>query len=175
MYNKLLITNLKFNIMKSLKVKIIALIVATGMISYNLMAQKAGKNVPQNVVTAFSAQYPQVQLKKWKTTRDTYIALFILNGKKYMASYSPDGNWVNTERMIRHTASLPDGVMSFIKTNGYASWHIDQLEKLQTPSQSIYMVMVDNHSGNPDGYENAGSSVDKTLYFSNNGSFIKAN
>jgi hypothetical protein len=159
--------------MKNLKIKTIILIVAMGMISYGTMAQKSKKDVPQAVLTAFSAKYPQVQLKGWKTKDKMYIASFVMDSKKYKASYSYDGNWLNTVRNIRHTTSLPDQARLYLKKSSYASWHIDNMQKLTTPAQNIYQVEVDNASGNRMVYEDAISFEDKMLCFNDKGELIK--
>jgi hypothetical protein len=160
--------------MKSLKIKAIILVATIGMITYSAMAQNPNNNVPQAVLTAFSAKYPDVQLKKWKTNHSTSIALFVMNNKKYQASYSNNGEWLNTVRNIKHTSSLPVQAMLYLKKGNYASWHIDNMERLRTPSQNIYQVEVDNASGNKMLYEDAGSFEDKLLSFNDNGQLIKA-
>jgi hypothetical protein len=159
--------------MKNLKIKTIILIVAMGMISYNTMAQKSYNDVPQAVLTSFAAKYPQVQLKGWKTKDKMYIASFVMDSKKYKASYSDDGNWLNTVRNIRHTTSLPDQARLYLKKSSYASWHIDNMQKLATPAQNIYQVEVDNASGNRMVYADAISFEDKMLCFNDKGELIK--
>jgi len=155
-------------------VKTIILIVAIGIISFNTMAQTADNKVPQAVLTSFSAKYPHAELKKWKANNNTYMARFIMNDKKYEASYSGNGNWLNTKRDIRHIKNLPDQIRMFLKSGSYASWHIDDMERLRTPSQNMYRVEVDNASGNKFTYEDAGSFEDYVLCFNDNGKLIKA-
>ena len=159
--------------MKNLKVKTIALIAAIGLISYSSMAQQIGKDVPPAIVKEFSTKYPGVQLNSWKAKDNAYIASFIMNSKAYKASYSADGTWLNTERTIRHISSLPEGVKSYLKNGYFASWHIDNMERVRTPMQNMYEVEVDNNSGNQMVYENAGSVEDKMLCFNDNGKLIK--
>lgn len=160
--------------MKSLKIKACILIAAIGMITYSAMAQNTYNKVPQAVLAAFSAKYPGVQLKKWKTNHNTSTAVFVMNNKKYQASYSNDGGWLNTVRNIKHTSGLPVEAMLYLKKGNYASWHIDNMERLRTPSQNIYQVEIDNASGNKMLYEDAGSFEDKLLSFNDNGKLIKA-
>jgi len=167
------INNIGLKIMKNLKVKTIIIIAAMGMISYNTMAQKSNNDVPQAVLAAFSAKYPQVQLKGWKTKDKMYIASFVMDSKKYKASYSDNGDWLNTVRNIRHTSSLPDQARIYLKKSSYASWHIDNMQKLATPLQNMYQVEVDNASGNKILYEDAVSFEDKMLCFNDNGELIK--
>ena len=164
--------NFNIKIMKNLKVTVI-LIAAMGIISYSAMAQKADNNVPQAVLTAFSAKYPQAQLKSWKTKHNTCTASFVINNKNYKAAYSTDGNWLNTVRNIRHTSSLPSEVSLYLKKGSYASWHIDDMERVRTPLQNMYQVEVDNNSGNKMIYEGGGSFEDKVLCFNDHGKLIK--
>jgi hypothetical protein len=62
----------------------------------------------------------------------------------------------------------------YLKNSKYASWHIDNLAKVQTPMSSMYMVQLDNHSGNTS-YENIGSDVTENLYFNSKGNLVAAN
>jgi hypothetical protein len=167
-------TNLNLKIMKNVQVKTIILIAAMWIISYNTMAQKATDMVPQAVIASFSAQYPQAQVKDWKIKNNDYIASFILNNRKSQAFYSPDGAWLNTEITIRHTRSLPMDVRLSLKKGNYASWYIDEIKNVKTPSHNMYLVQVDNNSGNKMVYEDAGSVDNRTLYFNDNGTLIKA-
>ena len=155
--------------MKSLKT--IILIAAMGIISYTTKGQKAN-NIPPAVLTAFSAKYPQAQLKHWKIKNNVCTASFAAANKKYIASYSADGTWISTVRNIRHVSSLPDQARMFLKKS-YASWHIDNMERLRTPSQNVYQVEIDNDSGNKMHYEDAGSFEDYLLCFNDEGKLIK--
>ncbi len=159
--------------MKNVQIKTIILIAAMWIISYNTMAQKAIDMVPQAVIASFSAQYPQVQVKRWETKNNDYIASFILNKRKCNAFYSPEGAWLNTEITIRHTRSLPVDVRLSLKNGHYASWYVDEIQNVKTPSKNMYLVQVDNNSGNKMVYEDAGSVDNRTLYFNDNGTLIK--
>ena len=147
------------------------LVFAAGMVSYSAMAQTNG--TPQTVSTAFNTRYMNAQMVKWKMKKDTCVAKFGMAGKKYEAFYMPDGSWIKTERDVKHKANLPMQARMLLK-NKYASWHIDGMQKVETPARSMYLVDIDNHSGMPNDTEN-GSDVDKTLTFSQNGRLIKVN
>jgi len=95
--------------------------------------------------------------------------------RRYKAFYSKDGSWLSDERNMRHTSSLPTGVVLYLKKGKYASWHIDGFKKVQTPSESIYLVQVDNNSGNQMAYENLGSIENRMLYFNSSGELLKIN
>jgi len=159
--------------MKNLKVQTVILIVVMGLISYNTMAQKATKMVPQAVLIAFSVKYPQEELKNWKTKNNVYIASFAMADKKYRASFSNDGSWLSTETKIRKKANLPSQVQAYLKKSDYASWYIEKMEKVQTPLQNMYQVQIDNNSGNPTSYSNAGALENKMLCFNREGKLLK--
>jgi hypothetical protein len=152
-------------------IKSIILTITVGLISFNASAQR-GANVPQGVLTAFSSKYPQAQVKKWKSTSDVYAAYFTNDGKKYVASYSKNGDWVNTERDISRPSGLPVVLQSFLKTGTYASWHIDDMMRVRTPLQNMYVIKLDNHSGSPFEYEDMGSAENKMLSFNDNGKLL---
>jgi len=156
--------------MKNLKVKTIILIAAIGLISYNTMAQKAQNMVPQAVITAFSAKYPQAQLKGWQTKNNACTASFAVANKKYKASFYNDGRWISTETQVKRSSPK---ILAYLKKNNYASWYVDKIEKVETPMQSMYQVQIDNNSGNPTSYSNAGAIENKMLCFNDNGKLIK--
>ncbi|HZY39433.1 MAG TPA: PepSY-like domain-containing protein [Mucilaginibacter sp.] len=145
---------------------------AAGMIAFSAIAQKKN-DVPQAVLTAFSTKYPQAQVKKWKPSGDTYLARFTNDNKKYQASYSKTGEWISTEREIDRPSGLPTELQSFLKTSTYASWHIDDMKRVRTPMQNMYVIKLDNHSGSPFDYEDMGSAENKSLSFNDNGKLIK--
>jgi len=152
-------------------IKSIILTVTVGLISFNALAQK-NDNVPQGVLSAFLTKYPQAQVKKWKSTGNAYVAYFTNDNKKYMASYSKTGEWVDTERDISRSSGLPVGLQSFLKTGTYASWHIDDMKRVRTPLQNMYEIQLDNHSGSPFDYEDMGSAENRMLKFSDDGKLL---
>lgn len=160
--------------MKTLNIKFIILIALIGILSYNAYAQKKIKQVPPAVNTAFNNQYPNVNLKNWYTDAGQYIACFRYNNRDWMAHYSADGNWLRSERNIRHIASLPYNVRMALKNSKYASYHVDEMASLQMPDHSsVYRLRVDNNSGNKVAYENAGAVDNENLYFNDNGRLIR--
>jgi hypothetical protein len=152
-------------------VKTIALIFIMVSISFNTMAQKTD-GVSQNTLSAFSAKYPHAQVKNWKEKKGIDMATFTMDGKKYQASYSQDGNWLMTERIVRHMASLPEELRSYLKTSKYASWNIDDMKKVHMPGQDEYQLHVDNHSGSPFRYNDAVSADDQMLRFDVRGKLL---
>jgi hypothetical protein len=157
--------------MKTL-VKFIFLVIL-GVISNNAIAQKQSVQVPLAVQSAFSTKYPQVHLKSWKAGKNQYMASFVMDNKECIALYSKDGDWISTETDLG-LSKLPPEVVSSLRKSNYASYHIDDVEDMQTPSSDLYLLKVDNNSGNKMVYENAGSVNDEVLYFSHDGTLVNA-
>jgi hypothetical protein len=157
--------------MKTLKT--IILIAAMGMISYHTMAQKAN-TIPQSVTADFSSKYPGIQVKKWNTENNQYVASFKMNGRRCQAFFTVNGNWLNTEIEMRHLKNLSPDIRTSLRNSRYASYHIDNVERLRTPHEEMYIVEVDNNSGNKMLYDNIGSFDDQLLYFTHSGRLIKS-
>lgn len=161
--------------MKTLGLKSILLVAAIGTLSYNAMAQKKVKNVPPVVSSAFANQYPQANLKGWEMDRSQYIAEFKYDNRDWMAHYSADGNWLRSERNIKHIANLPADIRMAVLNSKYASYHVDEIARLQMPGQNnMYRLRVDNNNGNKVAFENAASVDNESLYFTEHGRLVKA-
>lgn len=154
-------------------IKTIILIAVMGMFSYQTMAQKI-KEVPQAVQSDFSAKYPEVQVKKWQIDHGQYLASFKLNGRECIATYSPDGTWVSTETTMRHIKNLSPDIKASLRNSKFSSYNIDVVKDIKTPTKDMYMLEVDNNSGNKMLYDNIGSFDDELLYFSHSGQLIKS-
>ena len=115
------------------------------MLSQSMTAQgDSTLVVPQKVVTAFTTQFPNAHLKKWEQRTEGYIADFRQDGKKYFAYYTGEGAWKGTESPIKWTRQLPAAVKEGWKTSGYYSWYVEDIKKIQTPEQPLYVLHVDN-------------------------------
>ncbi len=160
--------------MKNLRIKVIVLVMVMGIISNNIMAQKGTGLVPQAVLSAFSTNYSQAYLTNWKKSNDQFVASFTLNKEKCKAYYTKDGSWIKTETEMRSLANLPLEIRSSLKKGSYASYHVDRIEDVKMPSKNMYLLQVDNESGNMSAYENAGSVDDELLYYNDNGKLIRS-
>lgn len=153
--------------------KTIVLVAAMGMISYQTTAQK-GSSVPQAVTTDFASKYPGVHVKKWKRENNQYVASFKMNRRQCQAFYTLNGDWLNTQIEMRHLKNLSSDIRAALGHSKYASYHIDGVERLRTPHEEMYIVEVDNNSGNKILYDNIGSYDDQLLYFSHDGRLTKS-
>lgn len=156
--------------MKTLIAKTIILCSTIGLITCSAMAQTTQ---PMPVTNAFNAKYPTAKVKEWKMKGDTSIAMFEMNGRHYKAFYTSDGMWVKSERNVKHLSTFPMQAQMYLKNSKFASWHIDNLAMVTTPRHNMYMVSLDNHSGNTS-YESNGDNVTQDSYFTGSGRLVKA-
>jgi hypothetical protein len=154
--------------------KKIIVMIALGLFFQTMMAAQSHTPVvvPQTVINAFTAQFPEGKLKNWESRKEGYIARFVHNGKKWFAYYSPDGKWQGTEVPVKWTRQLPDSVKTGWMNSGYGNWYVVDMKKITTPEQVMYVMHVDNgvllDSNHHDVYKE-----EWLLYFSGTGGLIK--
>ncbi len=120
------------------------IIIAVSLLLLNssVYAQAPIVNVPQVARDHFAQRYSKAAKQKWKQDSKQIKAEFELKGEKYASIYTPNGEWVRTERNIPKSA-LPAAVTSALQAGKYASWKIDDVEEHNTPQQSkLYKVKV---------------------------------
>lgn len=112
------------------------------LIMTNVLAQT--KQVPQNVVKAFTAKYPTAIAKKWKQNDSNYFVVFESNDKKSTAYYSSDGNWKKTETKIAWIKNLPTAVKKTLYDRGFLGYFVRNMRKSETATGDLYIVEVNN-------------------------------
>jgi hypothetical protein len=154
--------------MKTFKIKLIALMLMTGVMSATTFAQNI--TAPPKVQTAFSAKFPQVQLKNWKMENGQYVASFVMDRRDCEAAYDDAGNWMSTLIIYNHVYRHLTPVMRDELRNGlYAGYHLDQAKGLQMPNMDMLLLTLDNDNGNMSAYEDAGFVDMTTVYFNHSG------
>jgi Putative beta-lactamase-inhibitor-like, PepSY-like len=152
---------------------IITVIAIFGMHYAGSAAMRNARNVPDDVLKAFSAQYPQVAVEKWKVVNDTFIAEFKEDKRKDMAWYAADGAWVKTETKLPWMKDLPCAVdYSFDKT-AFRSWNIDYMAQRESPTEKeLYVIQVHKDDG-PDGSIPGDCRDVYKLYYDANGDLLR--
>ena len=93
-------------------------------------------NIPVAVNKAFSSKYPGATNLKWgKENAKEYEAEFKLDGTTVSANFDSDGNWVETETVMK-VADLPAVVTDAI-TKKYPGASIIIAEKLEQPGNKV--------------------------------------
>ena len=66
------------------------------------------------------------------------------NGYENKAWFTPDGAWVMTEYDLRFT-QLPQAVQDAFKAGAYASWKVDDVDKIEKTDGSVtYVIEVES-------------------------------
>lgn len=93
--------------------------------------------VPESVKTAFEEKYPGEKHSKWKTDRNgNFESHFKKDGKEYRADFSPQGEWIETERSIKKK-ELPELVRQILKSD-YDDYEIVELEETRHHSKGLF-------------------------------------
>jgi len=154
--------------MKNLKAYKALIIIAMVFCSNNIFAQSNKDEVPSVVLAAFTTKYPKAEIKKWATNNNEYTAKGIEGRHKFYAAFGKNSVWIKTTSKINWSWNLPSEIRASMKENGYASWRIDKLEKVETPTGDFYQVMVDNLFKQIDS-DHAGFAENLVLKFKPNG------
>jgi hypothetical protein len=86
---------------------------------------------------AFAKQYPGALKVKWKEDEHgNQEASFEMDGEKYRADYSPEGEWIETESSLKYEV-LPMAVQKVIEER-YNKEEITEIERVQHPSKGVF-------------------------------------
>lgn len=123
--------------------------------------------IPVAVRENFAQRYPAIEKKKWKRTKETFIAKFKLNGHKVESTYESDGTWVQTEIRIKWE-ELPSAARKFYYASEFRWLKQTSTKKIQTlENKELYLIEGDNTN------EESGPICRFKLWFSENGEIIK--
>ena len=135
----------------------------------NAKAAKGSVNVPDQVTAAFTAKYPQAELKDWKIAKAGYRVEFKLNHRKYTAVYASDGTLLKSEVKLGRTKDMPLAVKTALKKGKYTAYHVDEIREVNTMGDTQYVLTIDNHGGSTMATEGYGAWEDYQIVFENNG------
>lgn len=119
---------------------ITVLLVAFSMQSY---AQKSdSKNVPEKVLSAFNAKFPDAKKVEWEMESDSeWEAEFKWNGKEYSANFSTDGEWRETEYEIKES-EIPSNIRVILDQN-FSDYEIEDPEISETSTGKSYEMEIE--------------------------------
>ncbi|MBQ7634284.1 MAG: PepSY-like domain-containing protein [Bacteroidaceae bacterium] len=102
----------------------------------------ATSDVPQAVLTAFAAKYPEATNVKWEKELETYKAEYYnADHNEVDVWFSPDGTWLRTATDLLPTA-LPEAVQQYVATN-YPDRSIDDCDLIEIPGASYYLLELE--------------------------------
>jgi Putative beta-lactamase-inhibitor-like, PepSY-like len=156
--------------MKNLKLFMITLAMLTVVLSIKTTAQTNDtKAIPQVVTASFKTKYPGVEIKRWKTENNKYVAKATIDNHKCFASFDANGNWLNTTSRIAWPWKLPKTVKEAFGRTKYNNWHIYTVMKVEKPSGESYALMIDNGNLQIDATHQSVVPSDKLLEFKSDG------
>lgn len=106
-------------------------------------AQKSdSKNVPEKVLSAFNAKFPDAKKVDWEMENDTeWEAEFNWNGIEYSANFSIEGQWIETEYEIKES-EIPLNIRAILDQN-FSDYEIEDPEIAETPSGKLYEMEIE--------------------------------
>ena len=127
-----------------------------------IVAKAQIRKIPADVTDAFATRYPHATKVEWRDKLHYFEASFQLNGSSITASFSSNGEWQGSERVLGFN-QLPDEVRDGFLKSKYADRQkkdIYELQELGKPLQ--YRITVQK------------SAIEKkNLYFDVNGRLLK--
>ena len=107
------------------------------MITQLCLGKGNSQDVPENVKESFKQKFPSIKKTKWdKENESEWEAEFNMNGKKYSANFSTNGEWLETEYEIRKS-DIPEKVR-IIMAHNFSKYKIEEAEIAETPSGKFY-------------------------------------
>lgn len=120
--------------------KTIIAITALWAISLCAVAQKV--QVPAAVQQAFGKDFAGAKANAWEMDGELYEVEFKQSGHNLQALYNAQGALQATEQTVSKSL-VPATVLSAFATTRYASWKVDEYEKVMLPNgQTQYEVEV---------------------------------
>jgi len=119
-------------------------------------------------VNAFNSKYPNAGKVEWETKAGYKVADFFIDSKEAEAWFDIDGSWVMTEIDVTF-AELPAEVQNSFKASTYASWRVDDVDKLERSNTDVvYVVEVEQGKEEFDLYYSADGTLLKEVNDNNN-------
>jgi len=122
-----------------------------------------GIRVDPVIDDAFRALYPGASRVEWEYRGDYYVADFDNNRIDAEAWFDRGGAWCMTETDIRYSA-LPAAVRAAFEGSEYASWKVDDVDRLEYPDrETVYVIEVERGRDEADLYYTADGVLGKTV------------
>ena len=115
----------------------------------------------QQILTTFENKYPNATKVEWEKKLQYHVADFRENGREVEVWIDNTGNWVMTEIDILFE-SLPEIVQSNFHSSEYASWKLEDVDKLERNEMAtVYVIEVEK------------GKEDLNLYYDEEGTLLK--
>lgn len=109
----------------------------------NANGSDTGNNVKDELKAKFNEMYPLAKGVEWELEKGYYVADFWLDSYEAEAWFDSQYNWLKTEFDIRYN-DLPEAVKNVHSKGEYASWSIDDVDKIDYAGQPTeYIIEVE--------------------------------
>lgn len=120
--------------MKTIKLNVVLVVFLLALIGCNNYAEG---QVPEAVKTSFKTKYPSETHPDWQKDKNgNFESHFKKDRKHYRADFSPNGDWIETERSIDEK-DLPKAVREAIKSN-YKKERIVEIEEVDHAQKGLF-------------------------------------
>lgn len=117
-----------------MKFTFLTILLCFGFIISN--AQKIKEvNVPENVKESFSKKYPGLKVEQWEKDGVDYEAEFILNKSEASAVFEANGNFKESEQIIK-LYDFPKSAADYC-TKSFKGYKIDVITKITDASEKV--------------------------------------
>lgn len=122
------------------------------------------KSVPEAAKATMDQKYPSARATEWKKKGTYIIAEFAYdNVKDAKAWFTANGEWYMTESDVLFE-ELPKAVKDALNASQYASWKIDDIDKIERKDlEVIYVIELENGAQEIDLYLNETGVIVKTI------------
>lgn len=111
---------------------------------------------------AFEQKYPNATQMEWEKKNNYLVADFVDNQLDGEAWFDAAGQWYMTKTELVHLGQLPEAVQRAFKSSEYASWRVDDIDRLErNGNETVYVIEVEN------------ARQEYELYYSADGILIK--
>ena len=101
--------------------------------------KKPEPKVPQVVLAAFTAKYPNQKIKDWdfEAQKENYEADFLVGTTKKEAVFTPAGKWLKTKTKITK-AELPAAVAKSAGSGELSAWQMQEFSQIESADKGTY-------------------------------------
>lgn len=115
-----------------------------GVVSLTSCDKDDHVQVSADLQAAFDSRYPDASRVNWERNGSFYEAEFMGNGYENKAWFTPYGVWVMTEYDLPFNR-LPQAVQDAFAAGAYASWRVDDVDKIEKSDLSVlYVIEVES-------------------------------
>lgn len=145
-----------------MKLRNLLLVIAAGVFVLQSCSDDDDNSVSSVVKNAFASKYPTAENVDWHAKNSYQVASFMNSNVHTTAWFDAYGIWHMSETDIPY-ASLPQSVKTAFENSDYATWKVDDVDKLERKdSETVYVIEVEQQNKEVD------------LYYSSDGILIKA-